>query len=161
GLVLEAVSFLVDESRLTGESRHVEKVGKDAPRPPDETAYPADRVYRGSLVVDGYGLVEVTAVGDATEIGRTAPAAARGTADQTPLNRQLERLSKVIGVVGLGVAAVTFVALVARSVLAGEIRLTGGQWYFTAAQALGLLLALARVWLPIVYDGLEVAGFRP
>jgi Ca2+-transporting ATPase len=161
GQVLEAVSLLIDESRLTGESVPVAKHNAEylATHPPHkEHAYPPDRLLRGTMAADGHGTIRATAVGDHTEIGKTARAAAEETGEETPLNQQLERLSKLIGVVGLGIAALTFFALIVRGAVTGSIALTGQQWVFTALFLTGVLVALIRVWLPIVYDGLEFAG---
>lgn len=160
GTVVEAVSFQVDESRLTGEAAPVNKVTSDkTDRLADEkAAFPADLTLRSTHVRDGHGIIKVTAVGDQTEIGKTARAAAEETGEETPLNIQLARLSKVIGVVGFSFAAVTFIALVARGIVTSEIALTTPQWTFFMILTLAALVALVRVWLPIGYDALELAG---
>ena len=157
--VLDAVAFLVDESRLTGESVPVNKMSAEqvAAHPAKEHAYPPDRVLRGTMVADGHATLQVTAVGDGTEIGKTARAAAEETGEVTPLNRQLERLSKLIGVVGLGIAALTFFALV---LVAGNLRLDAKQWAFTGIALVAAMVALVRVWLPIFYDGLDFLGSK-
>ena len=159
GLLLEAVSLLVNEAALTGESMPNPKVARDAANKAamKKAAYPPDIVLRSSLTLDGHGTFEVTAVGDGTEIGKTARAAAEETGEVTPLNRQLERLSKLIGVVGLLVAAGTFAALVVRGAVVGDLALSGPQWYVTGVIALGVSVALSLVWLPMVFDGLEMA----
>src|SRR6185436_51388 len=99
GTLLEAVNLQIDESRLTGESvpatKQVEPGEEDT-----EAAYAANRLLRGTLVADGRGVLEVSAVGDRTEIGQTARAAGEENRDPTPLDRQLARLSKLIGVAG-------------------------------------------------------------
>jgi Ca2+-transporting ATPase len=157
GTLIEAVGLQVSEARLTGESRPVHKqVGGH--HAAEGEAYPADRLLRGCTVVDGRGLFEVTAVGDHTEIGRTARAAAEETDEVTPLSRQLIRLSKWIGVVGLGVAALTFAALIIRDTLMGTLTLSRGQWSVVTVIGLGTLISLVRVWLPIVYDAFELNG---
>ena len=81
GEVLEAVSLQVDESRLTGESLSATKVPKDNVHSAalSETAYPFHRVLRSTMVTDGHGIVKVEAVGDSSEIGKTARAAAEET----------------------------------------------------------------------------------
>ena len=168
GKLVEAVGLLVSEAKLTGEASPVEKsVGGDKPA---GDAYGPDDVLRGTTVVDGYGLVEATAVGDGSEIGKTLREATEDTADISPLNRQLGSLSKVIGVVGFGVAVATFAALVGRGAVTGELvrkglspdvaasPLGGGEWFFIAALLLGVGVALVKVWLPIVLDSLELAG---
>lgn len=161
GQVLEAVGLQIDESRLTGESKPVAKgpsSGSGEAHP--DTAYPPDQVFRGTVVTDGHGLVRVTAVGDATEIGRTARAAAEIVAEESPLTGQLEKLSKLIGVVGLGVATLTFTALLARGAWTGSLALDSAGWYLVAVLGLSAVVGLIRVWLPLVYDGMELVTGR-
>ncbi|HVU12848.1 MAG TPA: calcium-translocating P-type ATPase, PMCA-type, partial [Phototrophicaceae bacterium] len=80
------------------------------------------------------------------------------TETQTPLNAQLERLSKLIGVLGFGIAALTFVALVLHGALIGEFVLTGQEWVFSLILAASVLVLMSRIWLPVVYDALELLG---
>lgn len=156
GKLVEAVGLQLSESRLTGESRPVEK--RADPVHHDESAYAPDHLLRGTTVVDGYGLYEVIAVGDRTQIGQTARAAAEDAGVETPLNRQLERLSRWIGVIGFGVSLLTFAALVVRDIWIGALALSPQQWSVVAVAAVGLNVALIRVWLPIVFDGLQLCG---
>lgn len=158
GLVRESIALQVNESLLTGESMPVHKVVSNGTALDDH--FHEDKLSRSTLVVGGRGLMEVTAVGDRTRIGEIAHAATGDTDDVTPLNAQLERLSKLIGVVGFTVAALTYVALIARGVAMGELVLAGEQWAFVALLTLSGLTALTRIWLPIVYDAFELAG-RP
>ncbi len=160
GQVSDAVSLQVDESRLTGESIAAQKIAKNAVNVKDvvETTYAPDRVLRGTIVADGHGLIEIAAVGDATEIGRAARAAAEVTEAETPLNMQLEKLSKMIGVFGFGIAALIFAALVARGIITSDLNLALYQWYFAGLLTTCILIALIRVWLPIVYDAFEIIG---
>jgi Ca2+-transporting ATPase len=157
GELVDAVALLVDESKLTGESVPVPKhtiAASPAHEPGHDHAYPPNRMTRGSMVVDGHGTVRATAVGDGTEIGKTAKAAGEETEEPTPLNEQLERLSKIIGIVGLGIAAATFFALVLRGANSGEIKLARDQWAFVAILFTGLGIALVRVWLKITWEGI-------
>ena len=160
GTVVEAISLQVNESSLTGESVAVTKLSTDqlATASIKEKAYPADKVLRGTFVVDGHGIIEITAVGDSTEIGKTAKASTEETGQKTPLNLQLEKLSKIIGVFGFSTAGVTFVALTIRDVLIGELNLTGQQWYIIGVLGVAVLAALNRVWMPIFFDALELMG---
>ncbi len=168
GKLVEAVGLLVNEAKLTGEASPVDKeIGGTQPA---GDAYGPDDLLRGTTVVDGYGLVRATAVGDGSEIGKTLREATEENAEVSPLNRQLGSLSKVIGVVGFGVAVLTFAALVGRGALTGELVRKGlapdavasplsvSEWFFAAALFLGVAVALVKVWLPIVLDGLELAG---
>ena len=94
GKLLEAVSLQINESSLTGEP-----MVKKSVRPEDfdpEATYPTDQALRGTTVVDGHGILEVTAVGDATENGKVFTAAQIDNSVKTPLNHQLDRLGTVI-----------------------------------------------------------------
>jgi P-type Ca2+ transporter type 2C len=156
GTVREAVALQINESLLTGEALPVYKTVSNG-EPISETM-PTDKLFRSTLVVDGRGVIELTAVGNATKIGEIAREATGDTGEVTPLNAQLERLSKLIGVVGFSVAALTYVALVATGVSSGELVLTGQNWFFVAILTLAVLAGLSRIWLPIVRDAFELAG---
>lgn len=160
GTVREAISLQVNESSLTGESVAVTKLSTEklATASLKEKAYPADKVLRGTFVVDGHAVIEITAVGDLTEIGKTAKASTEETGQKTPLNLQLEKLSKIIGVFGFSTAGVTFVALTIRDVLIGELNLSGHQWFTVSVLGIAVLAALNRVWMPIFFDALDLMG---
>lgn len=163
GEVLEAVNLQVDQSKLTGESDPVAKfpAGEQPATGGGETdTYPPHLVLRGTPVVDGHGFIRITAVGNATEIGRTATAAGEEVEEATPLNRQLGQLSKLIGVVGFSISSITFAALVIHAATTGNIHQTTIQWTLSGILFAAILLALTKVWLPVVFDGLELAGRR-
>ncbi|MFN8528968.1 MAG: calcium-translocating P-type ATPase, PMCA-type [Anaerolineae bacterium] len=157
GDLLEAVSLQVNESLLTGESLPVTKVASNG-APHNGEAFPRDQVFRSTLTADGRGMFRTTAVGDHTKIGEIAREATAETDEITPLNAQLERLSKVIGVLGFAVAALTYIGLVLRGVLVGDIVLSAANWYVVALITAAVLTAGVRIWLPIVFDGFDVAG---
>ncbi|MGK7899632.1 MAG: calcium-translocating P-type ATPase, PMCA-type [Xenococcus sp. (in: cyanobacteria)] len=161
GTVLEELSFYIDQSKITGESEAVQKIAQEKCSKEQEEAgtYPPYRVFRSTLVDRGNAFIKVTEVGDGTEIGKLAIAVAEvGQDNNTPLNLQLEKLSKLIGVVGLAFASLTFVALLVRGFVLGEFSLEPRQWYFFILSGLSALTALSPVWLPVVYDGFELSG---
>ena len=151
GILLQESVLIVDESKLTGESVPSRKTLSPLT---EETAFPPDRVYRGCIVSEGSGIVGITEVGDKTELAKTARAAGDSDGEHSPLNQQLEKLSKLIGVVGFGVASVLFAALLFRGVTTGNLSLTGIQWGVFTAFGLGAGIALMPIWLPIVLDGM-------
>ncbi|NES84438.1 MAG: calcium-translocating P-type ATPase, PMCA-type [Moorea sp. SIO2B7] len=161
GTILEEVSLYIDQAKLTGESEPVKKFTPDHAQTQDleESTYPPFNLYRSTIVDQGHGFFEVTAVGDQTEIGQVANAVATvENTEDTPLNIQLEKLSQLIGVVGLSVSALTFLALLVRGFVTGELSLTLQQWYFVLLLITSVLLSLIRVWLPVIYDGVSLAN---
>ncbi|MBE6246009.1 MAG: calcium-translocating P-type ATPase, PMCA-type [Bacteroidales bacterium] len=117
GKLLETMELSVNESSLNGESVSSRKT--HFPVKDFAGTYSPNFIYRGTTVTEGDGIMEVTAVGDATEIGKTARQAAELTGAKTPLNRQLDKLSGIIGKVGFTVAGLTFLALVIRDYAVG------------------------------------------
>ncbi|AFY39803.1 calcium-translocating P-type ATPase, PMCA-type [[Leptolyngbya] sp. PCC 7376] len=165
--IVDSVSMYIDQAKLTGESEPVYKAHDKDPFQPDaeESTYPFHRVYRSTIVTQGHGFCKVLAVGDRTEIGKLAQAVATVEDDKnTPLNRQLEELSQAIGVVGLSVAMLTFIALFIRGVLTHELLLTGQQGYVVGILLSTVMIVLIPVWLPVVDDGrnlLKKGGYLP
>ncbi len=159
GEVIEAVSLFVNESKLTGESIAVPKLPKDKTSPTqiEDSTYPPFNLYRSTIVEGGHGFYRVSAVGTQTEIGKIAKAiTSLETGVETPLNIQLEKLSQFIGLVGFGVAALTFIALLLRGLILTEINLNSQQIYILIFFLLGIFVAIIPVWLPIIYEGISL-----
>lgn len=93
GRLVTAESLLVDESAFTGEM-YASKTptGEES----NETAYPADFLLRGSIVLEGQCLYKVSAVGMDTEEGKGARIIREESTVKTPLNEQLDNLGKWI-----------------------------------------------------------------
>ena len=68
GRLLEATELQIDESALTGEPI----ISKNVKEMNDGATYPSNVVLRSTMVMNGNGRFRVTAVGDATEIGKVA-----------------------------------------------------------------------------------------
>ena len=161
GNVLEQLTFYVDQSKITGESEAVAKIAEDKYESKHSQAdtYPPYQVFRSTLVDRGNAFVKITEVGDRTEIGQLAIAVAGvGGEENTPLNLQLEKLSKLIGVVGLAFASLTFIALLVRGFVLEEYSLEPRQWYFFTLSGISALIALSPVGLPVIYDAFDLAG---
>ena len=122
GKLLQTMELSVNESSLNGESAPSRKT--HIPVKEFAGTYSPNCIYRGTTVSEGDGIMEVTAVGDSTEIGKTARQAAELTGAKTPLNRQLDKLSGVIGKIGFTVAGLTFAALVIRDYALGILTLS-------------------------------------
>ena len=94
GRVLSCDHLRMDESAFTGEPDAIKHADKS--QASYEGAYDADFLLRGSIVLEGFCMYRVTAVGVDTEEGRGALKIMEDELVQTPLNRQLDGLGSII-----------------------------------------------------------------
>ena len=90
GVLLDSKQLCVDESNFTGETfanKFVDETDFD-----DDATYKSNFLLRGSIVIEGNGVMQVVATGVDTEEGKGAALANEGSDVKTPLNRQLEQL---------------------------------------------------------------------
>ena len=153
GRLTEAVSLKINESTLTGEPQ-IDKTTDPAHFDPEAT-YPSDHAMRGTTVIEGHGTMTVTAVGDATEFGHVAEQATVESEEQTPLNLQLQKLSKLIGRVGISLAIVTFVALVVKGMIIGD--LLRSDWLTIATEVLQYFMVAVTLIVVAVPEGLPMS----
>ncbi len=154
GVLLEAVSMNVNESVLTGELL-IEK-GVDPARFHSEATYPSNRVMRGTTVMEGHGIMEVDAVGDRTEYGKVAEQAVAKSETKTPLNIQLEKLSRYIGRVGSILAVTVFVAMLAKGIFVTK-ELAGGDWLEMAHAFLKYFMISVAIMVMAIPEGLPMS----
>lgn len=117
GTLLETTSLQINESTLTGEpiiSKTTVEADFDT-----EATYPSNRAMRGTTVVDGYGVMQVELVGDATEYGKVNQGALIDNDVETPLQLQLKRLAGVISKFGYAAAVIIFLLLASKAFLSG------------------------------------------
>ncbi|MEW5911062.1 MAG: HAD-IC family P-type ATPase [Thermodesulfobacteriota bacterium] len=103
----------VDESALTGESVPVEK-DPGALAPDTSLADRRNLAFASTLVTCGQGAGVVVATGDRTEVGRISRLLAETRELETPLTRRIAAFSRVLVVVVLALAAITFAVGLAR-----------------------------------------------
>ncbi len=156
GELIEAVSLHIDESCLTGEPL-IDKT-TDPQKFHSESTYPSNWAMRGTNIMDGHGTIIVRKVGDETEYGKVAEKATELHGEVTPLNKQLARLAKMIGVIGFSLAALTFATLFIK-----DLFLSSESYSFTQVFSILLVIisgavALSKVWVPFIYDAFEMAG---
>jgi Ca2+-transporting ATPase len=109
GRLLEEANLRVQESALTGES---EPVDKDPAALEEEDTPLGERtgmVYSSTVVASGRGLFVVTETGMATELGKIAAMIQAADSEQTPLQRRMNQLGKVLALAALVIVGVVFV----------------------------------------------------
>ena len=127
GRLIESHSLKIEEAALTGESVPVTKM-LDALQLKDGREVPlGDRknmVYMGSTVSYGRGKAVIVATGMNTEMGKIADVLTKTTEGETPLQKKLGQLSKILSVLVLAICVVIFLFGVGESwLLSGSISL--------------------------------------
>ncbi len=107
--LIEAVNLRVQEAALTGESEPVEKniaslTGMDLP-----LGDRSNMAYMGTIVTIGRASALVVATGMQTELGKIAGLLQESEPEQTPLQKRLDSLGKLLAVIGVAVALLVFV----------------------------------------------------
>ncbi|KAH1201218.1 Calcium-transporting ATPase 8, plasma membrane-type [Glycine max] len=121
GVLITGHSLAIDESSMTGESKIVEKNSSDP------------FLISGCKVADGSGTMLVTAVGINTEWGLLMASISEDNGEETPLQVRLNGLATLIGIVGLSVAVVVLMVLLARY-FSGHTRNPDGSVQFIAGK---------------------------
>ncbi|NTU83642.1 MAG: HAD-IC family P-type ATPase, partial [Chloroflexales bacterium] len=109
--VVESIALRVAESTLTGEST---SVGKDSGAISEEVGI-GDRsnmVFSGTAVASGRGRAVVIATGPTTEIGKIAGSLQEAEDDPTPLQKELARVGRLLGIVVIVIAVVMTLTIV-------------------------------------------------
>lgn len=105
----EAVNLKIQESSMTGESLPVDKQTETLK---GENIALGDRfnmAFSSGMVTYGRGRGVVVATGMQTEVGRIADMLQQTVNTETPMNRRLEQLGKVLGIAALIICAVIFI----------------------------------------------------
>lgn len=93
GTILEALNLIIDESLLTGESIPVEKtvLGNED----------LQKVYSGTLVIRGRGIIKVTNIGQSTEFGKIGKTLETLKSDETRLQKEMKVLIRNLFLIGV------------------------------------------------------------
>jgi P-type Ca2+ transporter type 2C len=135
--VVESIALRVSEAALTGEST---AVSKDS-APIEEEVGIADRgnmLFSGTAAAAGRGRAVVTATGAQTEIGKIAGSLQQTEDEQTPLQKELDRVGRLLGVAVVAIAVV----ISATILLVEELRSLGE---YVDVLLLAVSLAVAAV----------------
>lgn len=150
GELLEAVTLSIDESTLTGEPICRKTVDPDDFDP--DATFPSNHAMRGTKVMEGHGIMHVTAVGDKTENGKVFVSAQIDNSVKTPLTEQLDGLGKLVSKASYAIGAV---------IIAGRILMyfmnSDFEWLSFIAYFLQTLMIAVTLIVVAVPEGLPMA----
>jgi Ca2+-transporting ATPase len=109
--LLDSVALQTAEAALTGESLPVTKataaIAEDVPLGDQN-----NMIFSGTSITYGHGRAVVTATGMETEIGRIAKMLNETTVETTPLQQELARVGRLLGIVVVGIAVVMIATII-------------------------------------------------
>jgi P-type Ca2+ transporter type 2C len=154
GRLIESAALQTAEAALTGESLPVTKdttpIAEEVPLGDQE-----NMVFSGTAATYGHGKAVVTATGMRTEMGRIAGLLKETPDEPTPLQRELDRTGRVLGVIVVAIAVV----MIATIILVEDVH---GAAAFFDVLILGVALAVAAVpeGLPAVVTAVLSIGVQ-
>ena len=163
GELINAVDLQINESTLTGEMICTKMVqqeteGKKSENTSEEShAYPSWMVLRSTMVMNGRGTYCVTAVGDATEIGKVAQGSTKKNEIKTPLNKQLDRLAKIISKVGIVISVSAFLLFLIHDILTNHSVWQSADYLKMAEVVLKYFMMAVTLIVMAVPEGLPIA----
>ncbi len=152
--LLECTHLSADESTLTGELICPKTTNPDEFDP--NATYPSNHVMKGTKVMEGHGVCQVTAVGDKTEQGKVFEAAQIDSSVKTPLNEQLDGLGDLITKMSYVIAGLIVVGRII-TYLANLPTLDGFDWIPFVAYLLQTFMIAVTLIVVAVPEGLPMA----
>jgi len=137
--LLEVNSLKIDESSLTGESTTVEKIIL-ALLKEEQVADQKNMVFSGTIAKEGTAKAVVTATGMQTEIGKIAHLVQETKEAETPLQKHLKKLGKILAIIILSLAFIIFITGI----------LTGSPLYDIFLTSISLAISAIPEGLPVI-----------
>ena len=123
-VILECSGLYTDESMLNGESEPVPKTAGD-PMDRDNSLNRPCIAYSGTVVTRGNGKAKVIATGKNAQVGQISHMISEAAVTQTPLQKRLGELGKIVALICIGVCIVVFGAGVLRGEPVFDMLMTG------------------------------------
>ena len=122
--IIESFNLKVEESSLTGETEGVEKNGDTVCKKGIPLGDIVNMVFMGSTVVNGHARVVVTEVGMDTKVGKIANMIIENESPETPIQKKLNQVGKILGVICLIICLVIFVIGIIKKIPPMEMFMT-------------------------------------
>jgi Ca2+-transporting ATPase len=107
--IIESFNLKIEESSLTGENEPVSKDADKICKPNIALGDMNNMAFMASIVVNGHGKAIVTEIGMETRVGKIANMMIENEAPETPIQKKLGQVGKILGIVCLAICFIIFV----------------------------------------------------
>ena len=122
--IIESFNLKIEESSLTGETIPVEKTKEMLKQKDITLADLKNMAFMTTVVTHGHGKAIVTETGMDTKIGQIANMIIKEEAPETPIQKKLSEVGKILGLVCLGICAVIFIIGILKKIEPIEMFMT-------------------------------------
>ena len=122
--IIECFNLKIEESSLTGETEPVAKVKEEIYKQDLPLGDMKNMAFMASIVVSGHGKAIVTETGMNTKLGKIANMITENEAPETPIQKKLGEVGKVLGIVCLVICAIIFVIGIIKKIEPVEMFMT-------------------------------------
>ncbi len=122
--IIESFNLKVEESSLTGETEAVEKDGNVICKKGIPLGDIVNMTFMGSIVVNGHARVVVTDIGMNTRVGKIANMIIENESPETPIQKKLNQVGKILGVICLIICLVIFLIGIIKKIPPMEMFMT-------------------------------------
>ncbi len=106
--IIESFNLKIEESSLTGETEPVLKDANKICKPNIALGDKNNMAFMASIVVNGHGKAIVTEIGMNTKVGKIANMILEDEAPETPIQKKLGQVGKILGIVCLVICFIIF-----------------------------------------------------
>ena len=108
GRIIESFNLKIEESSLTGETEPVLKDAEKICKKDIPLGDMNNMAFMASIVVNGHGKAIVTETGMDTKVGKIANMMIENEAPETPIQKKLGQVGKILGIVCLAICLIIF-----------------------------------------------------
>lgn len=122
--LIESFNLKIEESSLTGETQSVLKEANKICKKDIPLGDMANLSFMASIVVNGHGKAIVTETGMNTKVGKIANMIIEDESPQTPIQKKLDQVGKILGIACLAICLLIFVIGIIKKIEPIEMFMT-------------------------------------
>ena len=122
--LIETFQLKIEESSLTGETEPILKDANKICRTKETLGDMKNMAFMSTVIVNGHGKAVVTQTGMDTKVGKIANMMIENEAPQTPIQKKLGQVGKVLGIVCLAICIIIFIIGIIKKIEPMEMFMT-------------------------------------